>query len=258
MIAAGVDVGSLTTKTVILQDNKIRAFSIIPTGADSEKAARECFERTLREGNLDSKDLAAVVATGYGRIRVPFATRNITEITCHALGAHWLFPDTRLVVDVGGQDSKVISIDDGGRVVDFVMNDKCAAGTGRFLEVMAQALEVKLEELGELSLRAKKRLVISSMCTVFAESEVISLIAEGQAKEDIIRGLHEAIASRIFGMMQRLRMERSVTMTGGVAKNKGIVKALEQRLKFKIHVPPEPQIVGALGAALAAQKIGGF
>ncbi len=255
MIVAGLDIGSLTIKAVIFEENKIKGFTIVPTGADVNKLTKDCLELTLKRTGNDFKDLQVIVATGYGRINVPFADKSITEITCHALGANWLNPDTRTVIDIGGQDSKVISLDQDGRVVDFVMNDKCAAGTGRFLEVMAQALGVKTEELGEKSLQSRKKIKISSMCTVFAESEVISLIAEGEAKEDIIRGLHEAISNRICSMANRLRLENTITLTGGVAKNIGMVRALKKRLKAKVYVPEEPQIVGALGAAVAASKM---
>ena len=179
----------------------------------------------------------------------------ITEITCHARGAFFVHPETRTVIDIGGQDSKVIRLDGQGRNVDFQMNDKCAAGTGRFLEVMAHALEVKLEDLGGLSLSAPRTIQISSMCTVFAESEVVSLIAENQPKEVIIRGLHDAIADRILGLVRRVGVEEKVTLTGGVAKNEGVVRALEERLAVKLFVPPEPQIIGALGAALLAREL---
>ena len=252
MIVSGIDIGSLSSETVILKDGEIMSYSIVPTGADTQRAASACMQEALERAHLKFDDLSATVATGYGRIGVPFATKAVTEITCHARGAHRLFPGTRTVIDMGGQDSKVISIDTEGRVLDFVMNDKCAAGTGRFLEVMAGALEVDLVEMGERSARAKNGIVISSMCTVFAESEVISLIAGGCSKNDIIRGLHEAISKRIFTMAGKLRMERPITMTGGVAKNRGIVNALRRLLKNEIHVPEEPQIVGALGAALSA------
>ncbi len=254
MIVSGIDIGSLSSEVVILKDGRTMSYSIVPTGADTQKAARACMQEALDKAHLKFEDISATVATGYGRISVPFATKTITEITCHARGAHQLFPSTRTVIDMGGQDSKVISIDTEGRVLDFVMNDKCAAGTGRFLEVMAGALEVDLMEMGERSIRSKNVVIISSMCTVFAESEVISLIAGGCSKNDIIRGLHEAISKRISTMAGKLRMERPITMTGGVAKNRGIVDALRRFLKVEIHVPPEPQIVGALGAALSAWR----
>jgi predicted CoA-substrate-specific enzyme activase len=251
VIVAGIDIGSLSSEAVILRDGEIMSYSILPTGADTQKAVRMCMQEALERANLKFEDLAATVATGYGRINVSFATKTVTEITCHARGAHRLFPGTRTVIDMGGQDSKVISIDAEGRVLDFVMNDKCAAGTGRFLEVMAGALEVDLEEMGKRSARARNGVIISSMCTVFAESEVISLIAAGCSKNDIIRGLHEAISKRIFTMAGKLRLEGPITMTGGVAKNRGIVDALGRMLKSRIQLPEEPQIVGALGAALS-------
>ncbi|RLB74434.1 MAG: 2-hydroxyglutaryl-CoA dehydratase, partial [Deltaproteobacteria bacterium] len=190
---------------------------------------------------------------GYGRLRISFADKEVTEITCHAKGAHFLFPGTRTVVDIGGQDSKVITLDEEGNVTDFVMNDRCAAGTGRFLEVMAGVLETDLENLGRLSLQAKKGVSISSMCTVFAESEVISLIADGHRREAIIRGVHESISKRIFRMTKRLRLRAEITFTGGVAKNRGMVKALEELFRTRLNIPQEPQIVGALGAALVAR-----
>jgi predicted CoA-substrate-specific enzyme activase len=255
VIVAGVDIGSLTAKAVILQGTEILGYSIFPTGSDVTTVAEHALAAALGNAGLNPDHLAAVVATGYGRARVPLASKSVTEITCDAKGAHHLFPGTRMIIDIGGQDSKAISLDQQGRVVDFAMNDKCAAGTGRFLEVMAQALEIELSELGAVSLKHKKQVVISSMCTVFAESEVISLIAEGYAKEDILNGLHQAIAGRVSAMAQSLRVENMVTLCGGVAKNVGVKKALEQSLKVKVKVPPEPQIIAALGAAIYAQEM---
>ena len=255
MIVAGMDIGSISTETVILQDSKILSTSIIPTGAKSRMAAERSLAWALKQINLEQGELAAIVTTGYGRASFPSATKRITEITCHARGAFFVHPETRTVIDIGGQDSKVIRLDEQGRNVDFQMNDKCAAGTGRFLEVMAHALEVKLEELGKLSRNAQRTIKISSMCTVFAESEVVSLIADNQPQEVIIRGLHDAIADRILGMVRRVGVEEKVTLTGGVAKNEGVVLALEERLGVKVFVPPEPQIIGALGAALLARGL---
>lgn len=255
MIVAGIDIGSITAETVILQDSQILSSSILPTGANSRRAADRSLAAALSQANLKQEDLGAIVTTGYGRASFSSATKMITEITCHARGAFHVRPETRTVIDIGGQDSKAIRLDERGRNVDFQMNDKCAAGTGRFLEVMAHALEVKLEDLGRLSHSAKRSIKISSMCTVFAESEVISLIAENQPKEVIIRGLHDAIADRIMGMVHRVGVEEGVTITGGVAKNEGVVRALEERLGVKLFVPSEPQIIGALGAALLAQNL---
>ncbi len=255
MIVAGMDIGSITAETVILQDNQMLSSSIVPTGANSRTAAERSLAAALKQASLRQEDLAAIVTTGYGRASFPSATKMITEITCHARGAFFVYPETRTVIDIGGQDSKVIRLDKQGRNVDFQMNDKCAAGTGRFLEVMARALEVKLEDLGRLSRSAQRTIKISSMCTVFAESEVVSLIAENQPQEVIIRGLHDAIADRILGMVRRVGVEEKVTLTGGVAKNEGVVQALEERLEVKVFVPPEPQIIGALGAALLARGL---
>jgi predicted CoA-substrate-specific enzyme activase len=255
MIVAGMDIGSITAETVILQDNQMLSSSIVPTGANSRLAAERSLAVALEAAKLTQKDLFRIVTTGYGRSSFPLAHKMITEITCHARGAFYICPETRTVIDIGGQDSKVIRLDAQGRNVDFQMNDKCAAGTGRFLEVMARALEVKLEDLGRLSRSAQRTIKISSMCTVFAESEVVSLIADNQPQEVIIRGLHDAIADRILGMVRRVGVEEKVTLTGGVAKNEGVVLALEERLGVKVFVPPEPQIIGALGAALLARGL---
>ena len=256
MYVAGVDSGALTTKAVILGDGKVLSHEIILTGMGGK--AHEVVEIALSKADLSTEDLAFVVATGYGRINVPFAAKQVTEITCHGRGAHFLIPTARMIIDVGGQDSKVIRLNEQGNVVDFAMNDKCAAGSGRFLEVMANALEIDLEEMGKLSLRSKKTVEISSTCTVFAESEVISHIASGIPKEDIIAGIHRAIASRVAGLFfskMRGRIDQdSVVMTGGVAKNIGMIKSLEEEIGIRIIVPPKPQIVGALGAALIAQE----
>jgi predicted CoA-substrate-specific enzyme activase len=255
MIVAGIDIGSITTETVILRDRDILASVIMPTGANSRNAAERSLSSALEKASLNQGDITAIVTTGYGRASFARATKVITEITCHARGAFFLHPQTRTVIDIGGQDSKVIRLDTQGRNVDFQMNDKCAAGTGRFLEVMAHALEVKVEDLGRLSLLAPRTIKISSMCTVFAESEVVSLIADNQPKEVIIRGLHDSIADRVLGMVSRVGFEEEVTLTGGVAKNQGVARAIEERLGVKLFIPPEPQIIGALGAALLAKDL---
>jgi len=255
MPVAGMDIGSITTETVILEEDQVLAYSISPTGANSRTAAERSLAMALDLAKVERKNLGSIVTTGYGRASFPPSHKMVTEITCHARGAFFLYPQTRTVIDIGGQDSKVIRLDGRGRNVDFQMNDKCAAGTGRFLEVMAQALEVHLEDMGRLSRNAAQAIEISSICTVFAESEVVSLIAANQPKEVIIRGLHEAIADRIVGLIRRVGMEEAVTLTGGVAKNEGVVHALEQKLGLKLLVPPEPQIIGALGAALLARNL---
>ncbi len=254
-IFAGVDIGSLTSKALLVGREGIISYSIMGTGANPQRSARQSLEEALRRGGVDEGAISSIVATGYGRIRVPFRAKEVTEITCHSLGAHFLFPKTRTVIDIGGQDSKVITLDENGRVSDFVMNDKCAAGTGRFLEVMAHALEVELSEMGRRSLKVRRGVPITSMCTVFAESEVISLIAEGHGVEEILRGLHESIAQRIFRMAKRLRVREEITLSGGVAKNEGIAEAIKKLFGMPVNIPEEPQIVGALGAALQARRI---
>jgi predicted CoA-substrate-specific enzyme activase len=256
MYYCGIDIGSLSAETVIIGDNeKAITYNISPTGANSRVAAQKSFDLTLEQAGLSADDLKYIVATGYGRISVPFANKMVTEITCHGRGAYQLFPGTQTIIDIGGQDSKVIKLEKSGKVIDFAMNDKCAAGTGRFLEVMARAMEIDLEEMGPMSLKSKEEISISSMCTVFAESEVISLVAEAKPKEDIINGIHTAICNRISGMMDRVGPKPEVTMTGGVAKNSGIVAKIRQKVGAKINIPEEPQIVGALGAALIARDL---
>ncbi len=212
------------------------------------------YGQALESAGLTADDVANVVATGYGRASTDFASKTVTEITCHAIGARRLFAEARTVIDIGGQDSKVIKLADDGRVEDFAMNDKCAAGTGRFLEVMARSLDTDLASLGRLSGLSTEDVRISSTCTVFAESEVVALVAKGAAKEDIIRGLHRSVSERIYAMVTRLRAQPPFVMTGGVAKNSGVIAALEERLGGKLLVPNEPQIVGALGAAIAAGR----
>lgn len=250
---AGVDIGSSMTKVVIFGETMLTSV-IRLTSAEHRRLANEVVQEALDQARLALDDITYIVATGYGRINVPFADKQITEITCHARGVSSLIPTARTVIDIGGQDSKGIKIANG-RVVNFVMNDKCAAGTGRFLEVMAKALDVKLEEIGDLSLSARKAATIGSICTVFAEQEAISLLAEGAALEDVIAGLHEAFATRINRMVQPLKIERETVITGGGAKNIGLVRALEARLGCPVLVPDEPLLTGAIGAALLGKDI---
>lgn len=252
---AGIDVGSLSTDAVILDEaGEIVGYSIVDTAANSTEAAEEALEKALAAAGLGRDRVKRIVSTGYGRVSVPFAQKKVTEISCHSLGAYTLFPDTGTVIDIGGQDSKVIKVGPSGKVLDFTMNDKCAAGTGRFLEVMAAKLQVPLDQMGELSLGAVGEARISSVCTVFAESEVVSLVARNHPKAEILRGLHRAIVNRVWSMVKSLGIQPEVTMSGGVAKNKGVVAFMEEKLGRPIHVYREPQIIGALGAALHARK----
>ena len=254
MYFGGVDLGSLTAKAVIISDGSIACRAIMPAGYKSGETATRVMEQCLSSVGLKLPDIAYIVSTGYGRINVPFAHKQITEITCHAKGANFIWPAARTVIDIGGQDSKAMSIDETGRVKDFVMNEKCAAGTGRFLEVMAHALEVDLDDFGSLSITSKDPARISSMCTVFAESEVISNIAGGLPKQDIIAGIHDAITSRVASMARRVSITDEVVLTGGVSKNIGVVTALEKNLGHRILVSELSQLAGALGAALLARE----
>ncbi len=252
MLTIGMDIGSITTKAAVLKDNRILGTRVIFTGYQAESAGNRVLEEILSELGIARSEVDRIVATGYGRNSVSFADSSITEITCHAAGAHYLNPRIRFIIDIGGQDSKTIAVDDTGRVKDFAMNDKCAAGTGRFLEVRARALEVDLDEFGTLSLRSVNPSKISSLCTVFAESEVISLISKGEIRDNIIAGIHESIAARVVAMAKRVGVVSPIMMTGGVAKNRGVVDALEKKLESPIEVSASAQENGAIGAAVLA------
>jgi len=252
---AGIDLGSTMTKVVIIdEDEAIRARVESHTGAEHRRLANKVMEQALEQANLSFSEIAYVVATGYGRINVPFADRQVTELTCHARGVAGFFPSVRTALDIGGQDAKGLKIKDG-KLIDFVMNDKCAAGTGRFLEVIASTLSLKVEELGSISLKSKNKVSISSTCTIFAQQEVISRISEGVPLEDIVAGLHSAIASRAVGMLRRLKIEPDVVFTGGVAQNIGVVKAVRENLGSEVFIPQDPLISGAMGAALLGKEL---
>ena len=247
----GIDSGSTSTNAAILDGEKrLVAFSVVRTGAKSGESAQRILDDVLAKAHLAREDLSAIISTGYGRVSIPFADANVTEISCHGRGAHYFDPTVRTILDIGGQDSKAIRLSETGEVKDFVMNDKCAAGTGRFLEMMARTLELPIEELGPVSLQWTEEVEISSMCSVFAESEVISLIARNKEKADIAHGVHKAIAGRAYGLMRRVGLTPRYMMTGGVAKNPGVVKAVEEKLGESLIICPEPEIVGAVGAAL--------
>jgi predicted CoA-substrate-specific enzyme activase len=254
MITAGVDVGSISAKAAIMQDGELLTTCVILTGYNSRDAGRQVYDQALAQLNMQAGRIDKIVATGYGRNSINFADKAVTEITCHAAGAHFLDSQIRSIIDIGGQDSKAIVLDDTGRVKDFTMNDKCAAGTGRFLEVMARALQVDLDAFGTLSLAADKAAPISSLCTVFAESEVISLIAKGASRVNIIAGIHASIGARVVSMAKRIGVRPPVMMTGGVAKNIGVVKALEAKLATTLRVSEYAQLTGAIGAALIAAR----
>jgi predicted CoA-substrate-specific enzyme activase len=254
MITAGVDVGAITAKAAIFGDDDLLASAVILAGYDRAAAAVQVLDQALAQAKITRDEIARLVGTGYGRVQVQGADRTVTEITCHAQGAFYLCPTVRTVIDIGGQDSKSISVGPGGKVLDFVMNDKCAAGTGRFLEVMADALEEDLTTFGQLALSAPRRITISSTCTVFAESEVITHVAAGVPKDVIIAGIHDAIAARIATLVGRISIADDVVLTGGVARNAGVVHMLQERLGHEIVVPQQAQLAGAIGAALIARE----
>jgi len=254
-IAAGVDVGSTQTKAVIMSDNggvNILARSLVDTGANVQRAAERAFDQCCEQAALHASDVGFVVGTGYGRYKIAFGNTQMTEITCHAKGAAFLCPGTRTVIDMGGQDSKAISVGTSGEVIDFAMNDKCAAGTGRFLANSAEVMGISLDEIGPLSLQAKYPVRIATVCTVFVESDILSYLAQGKTAEDILGGVHLAIAKRTLSLARRLNIEPEITMTGGVARNIGMVRALEEVLGRKVQVSPDAQFIGAVGAALFA------
>jgi (R)-2-hydroxyacyl-CoA dehydratese activating ATPase len=250
---AGVDVGSTQTKAVIIgEDRRIVSRSLVETGANVMRAAQSAFEKALELGDLREEEVEFIVGTGYGRYKVTFGNTQVTEISCHGRGAVHMFPGTRTVVDMGGQDTKAIKVAASGEIVDFCMNDKCAAGTGRFLGAAARALDIPLEQLGATALRGEKPVKISTTCTVFAESEVLSWLGKGKKIEDILLGVHQSIAQRSAGLVRRVGIEAEVTFTGGVARNEAMIAALNDRLGLAVNVSEESHFMGALGAALFA------
>jgi predicted CoA-substrate-specific enzyme activase len=254
MIVSGVDVGSRTTCALILKGNEIVSHSLINTGAKSALTSRKAVDQALESAGITLEDLDYTIGCGYGRFLVPFANENVTEIWCHARGAHWFFPTARTILDMGGQDCKAIRVGPNGDHTNFIMNDKCAAGTGRFLELMADVLGFRLEDIGEMSLNSKNPIKISSMCAVFAKSEVRSLVRRRVDKIDILAGLHEAISGRVHSLLKRVGIEKDFVITGGIANNIAVVRKMEEKVGLNALIPDEPQIVGALGAALLARE----
>lgn len=257
MFFAGCDIGSTTGKAVIISDNGIVGYSIVPREIDPEETAILALNEAMKslKDIKTCKDLAYIVGTGYGRCEISFANENISEISCHAMGAYYCDQSIKTIVDIGGQDVKGIALNDDGTVKDFVMNDKCAAGTGRFFEAMSRIFRMELEEFSELSLKAKRAIPVTAQCSVFAESEVISLLARKNPPEEIAAGVQCAVAKRCFVLLKRVGINPKVTITGGCAKNRGLVKELEKSLNVEIApLSVDPQIIGALGAAVYARK----
>ena len=250
---AGIDSGSTSTNAVVMDsDRTIVASVVVRTGAKAGASAQAAYRQVIEKAGLSERDICRTIATGYGRVSIPFADENVTEISCHGRGAHYFNPAVRTILDIGGQDSKAIHVNAAGEVTDFAMNDKCAAGTGRFLEMIARSLEMDLSELGPAALASTKRLEITSMCSVFAESEVISLIANNEEKSDIAAGVCRAVAGKAHSLMRRVGLEGAFMMTGGVAKNPGVVRAVEELIGDELFICDNPEIVGATGAALLA------
>lgn len=254
MYVAGIDVGSAASKAVILNDDEMVAAKIIETGPESRTSAEDAMNETLSAAGLNLGDLTYIVATGYGRVNVPFAGEVITEIACHAKGVHALFPSARTILDMGGQDCKAIKVDEFGNHTAFVMNDKCAAGTGRFLEIMANQLKIPLSEIGPLSLEAEEDIKISNVCVVFARSEVARHLRRGVGKADILGGLHASQANRVCSLLRRVGLEPDFVISGGIAKNIGVVRRIEAKAGMQAIISDEPQIIGALGAAHFARE----
>ena len=256
MIVAGCDIGSLTAKAVIMENKKVLSDAIVRAKTRPEDSANEVMQMALDKAKLTMNSIGHVVGTGYGRKHVSFVDSVESEISCHAKGAFQVMPSVRMVIDIGGQDAKATRMDDSGKVARYIYNDKCASGTGRFLEVMAEALEVPLEELGSLAAQSKEKLSISNQCVIFAETEVISLVNEGKETADILNALHHSLAKRVASLARSIEVKENVVMTGGVAKNAGVFNALSEALNIKLKSLDgvDPQIMGALGAALFADE----
>ncbi|TDA67542.1 MAG: 2-hydroxyglutaryl-CoA dehydratase [Clostridia bacterium] len=254
MLVAGIDVGSRNAKAVVMQNGEIVSYGVCDTGPSSAESAQEAVGSALRGTEFRLQDLDYVIATGYGRVLVPFANENVSEIACHARGAHWYFPSTRTILDIGGQDSKAINCNETGQVTRFVMNDKCAGGTGRFLESIADLFQVSLEEMGRMALQSKTVIPFGTSCALLARSEAIALLKKGVLKNDILAAIHNVLASRCYNLVQRVSLEPDFIMTGGVCKNLAMLVKIQEKVGREPLVPPEPLIVGALGAALFAEE----
>jgi len=255
MIVAGIDIGSRAAKGVILKDGRILVSVIRDTGPESVKTSEMVMSELLKGADgLSMEDIQYVVATGYGRVLVPFAKENVSEISCHARGVNYYFPSVRTILDMGGQDCKAISVDEKGQVTNFVMNDKCAGGTGRFLEMIAEVLGLPLEKIGEVSLESARAIPFNTICAVFAKSEAINNLRKGIAKSDILSGLHDAIAVRCLNLLKRVTIQKDFSISGGISKNKGMVAKIKEKVGLEPLLSEDPQIIGALGAAIFAEE----
>jgi predicted CoA-substrate-specific enzyme activase len=256
MIFAGIDIGSRATKAVLLNQASVLSSVILDTGPESVKTSEAALQALLQAAGVPPEEVEYTVATGYGRILVPFANENVSEISCHARGVNYCFPSVRTILDMGGQDCKAIRCDERGAVVNFIMNDKCAGGTGRFLEIIAEVLDVPLSRIGEAALESHNDIPFNTICAVFAKSEAISCLRKGVPKADILSGLHEAIATRSVNLLKRVTLEKDFSISGGIAKNKGLVRKLSEKVGLEPLLAEDPQLMGALGAALFARERG--
>ncbi len=257
MITAGVDCGAKNTKVVILKDGNILSKSTVLSGFDQKAAAKQAFEDALRQANLKASDVTHITATGAGKKEVDFANNTVTEVGADAKGVNKLFPSVKTIIDVGAEEGRAIKSDGNGKVIDFAINEKCAAGAGSFTESMARALEVAVEDLGDLSLKSTRNIQMNAQCAVFAESEVVTLVHAKTPKEDMAKAVHDAIASRITSMVRKIGVENDIGLIGGVAKNKGFVKSLADDLGVELKLPADPEYVTALGAAIVASEQAG-
>ena len=254
MITAGIDVGSLATKAVLLDQDRIMSYDVLGTGVNAKEATEKAMDSVLKKAGIAFEDIASIVCTGAGKKKVPYESRQATEVVCDASGARHLFPDANGVIDIGAESCRAIKFDSQGNIIDFALNDKCASGTGIFLDAMAKALRVKPEEMGDLSLQSTQDIEVTSMCSVFAESEVVSMIHRKVPKNDILKGIHKSIASRIYGLTNRILLEGNLIIMGGIAGNTGLITILRELMNSQLIVPEEPEIIGALGAALLARE----
>jgi len=252
MNTMGIDIGHQHAKAVILGDNRIVSHVSLAVAGEVQAAAKIVFDKVLKQAHENKNRIDRVFATGVGREKVAFADGHPTEMLSHVHGAHWLFPAARTVIDLGAEGSRILRCDSKGNLTNFVMNDKCASGAGVFLETVAEMMQISLSDMGPLALKSSNKLALTSTCAVFAESEIVAEIHRGTSKEDILRGVHESIASKVASVSNRTDMEPEVVLTGGVARNIGVVEALKEQFGLDILVPPHPEIVGALGAAILA------
>lgn len=255
MITVGIDIGALTAKAVVTKDGTILSWAILTTGEEGAVAAQKVLQEALEKAQLSIKEIHRIASTGYGKETVHFSQQQVPDMICQAKGSRWFLPTGKTFIDIGAETSRAIRFDGRGKVVDFAVNDKCASGTGIFLETMAKVLEVPLADMGKLASLSKEPVAISSMCAVFAESEIVSHIHQKVPKSDIAAGIHQSVAQRIMGLLDKIGVEVDVGLTGGVAKNSGVVKALEERIGLSIFLPEEPQIIGAVGCALVAAGV---